>query len=1048
MTAEPIASTEYNDIKVAVLTAEVRSGLGGAERFYKGLLEGVKEIGCHVERVAVPADEPDFAAISSNYEYCRRLDVSNFDVVISTKAPTFAVSHPNHVMYLMHTIRVFDDMFEAAFPFKNSELLLQRAKVHSWDFEAISHIKARFAQAHEVANRLYRWRGIRPEVIHPPLGVSGFRQGEQGDYFFLPGRLHPWKRIDLVIKAIRESEMPLRLLIAGEGEAEQDLKQLVDGDERIEFFGRVSDQQLIDLYANALAVPFVPVREDYGYVTLEAFASGKPVLTCTDSGEPVFFIRHKITGLVCTPTTKDIKEGLEWLFTHRKESQRMGEAGAKLLAGMSWRKAAKRLVDAALDSKVSRVRPSGHMTVIDMQPIYPPVGGGRLRLLGLYHNLGGDIKCQYVGTYDWPGEKYRCHRLSESLEEIDVPLSDEHHSAARALSGRAGGKTVIDISFSRLATLSPQYLEKVRESLRLAEVVVFSHPWVYPLVAGDLSKKHIVVYDSHNVEGFLRAQLLDGGNPIETDLLRQVVEDEYQLGCRADLILACSQEDLERFNRLYGFDFEKIRVVPNGVMAFTLVPPSVDQRKKAREHLKLSASSFVVFFIGSQYPPNMEAADFIVEKLADRLPEATFVIAGGVGGAVNDSKANVIVTGPIDEKVKSMWLRCADIAVNPMFSGSGTNIKMFDFMAMGLPTVTTAIGARGIDLGRRHALIIVEPDVESFVEAIQNLRENMALRLNMGVDARACVEDGYAWERISHLAGTLFASRNKLAGQKRPFFSIVVPTFERHDRLSELMGFLQSQIERDFEVIIVDQSKETWSGEDAEYGFPFVYYHSQVIGAVRARNTGALLSQGCVIAFTDDDCNPDASWLLNARKYFENTYTVGVEGSIISDHLNDPDWRPVTNQGFEGVGFMTANLLVRSSVFQRLGGFDLDFDRPHFREDTDFGWRMQELGNVPYGKDVKVFHPAQARDLERESVLERASFFSKDSLLFNKNPEHYKELFLKERHYLITPGFRENLLRGFQENKIAVPGWMKMYLDKAENTEKQGNISNGRNNAE
>ena len=54
-------------------------------------------------------------------------------------------------------------------------------------------------------------------------------------------------------------------------------------------------------------------------------------------------------------------------------------------------------------------RNSLQVLILDMQPIDPPIGGGRLRLLGLYHGLGADMPSKYIGTYDWPGEKYREH---------------------------------------------------------------------------------------------------------------------------------------------------------------------------------------------------------------------------------------------------------------------------------------------------------------------------------------------------------------------------------------------------------------------------------------------------------------------------------------------------------------------------------------------------------------------------------------------------------------------------------------------------------------
>lgn len=90
---------------------------------------------------------------------------------------------------------------------------------------------------------------------------------------------------------------------------------------------------------------------------------------------------------------------------------------------------------------------------------------------------------------------------------------------------------------------------------------------------------------------------------------------------------------------------------------------------------------------------------------------------------------------------------------------------------------------------------------------------------------------------------------------------------------------------------------------------------------------------------------------------------------------------------------------------------------------------MQQLGMVPYAKDVDVFHPAQLRSKERESSAIRARFFQKDVLLYRKHPEKYHELFLREKHYERTCGFKENLLLGFEKENEAVPQWMAELLD-------------------
>ncbi|WET42224.1 glycosyltransferase [Citrobacter enshiensis] len=1020
----------FKGLRVAVLTTESAKGeVGGAERFYQGLLAGLIEIGCEAEIVPVIADESSFEQIKNNYQYCRELDLSRYDAVISTKTPSFAVNHPNHVMYLVHTVRVFDDMFYESFPECDTMRLAERAMLHRWDFDAISKIKAKFCIGHEVSKRLYRWRGIHSDVIHPPLGVNGFKQGEMGDYFFLPGRLHPWKRVDLAINAIKASNLPLKLVIAGTGEAEEKLKELAGCDARIQFVGRLSDEELLDYYANALAIAFVPKKEDYGYVTLEGYASGKPVITCTDSGEPTYFVKHKETGIICEPTSESLREGFEWIFNNKDLAAVMGGKGYEKIQGMSWPIVAKQLVSAAMAPNIELKQLPINVTIADMQPIDPPVGGGRLRLLGVYHDLGDNVKATYVGSYDWPGENYRRHKLSPNLEEIDIPLSQEHHLAAQEWATQANGKTVIDVVFSQQGHLSSDYLSGVIDNIKMADVVVFSHPWVYPLIDPSLLQGKVIIYDSQNVEGYLRAQLFDESNMAELAAIRQVISDEYLLGQRADLILACSQEDLLRFNRIYEFSPEKMRVVPNGVMAFTRPVPGDNERLAAKKALNFSIDNRLAIFIGSAYGPNVEAAKFIAEELAPEVPEVTFIIAGGVSTVVGKVKCkNVHLTGPLSDKDRDLWLTAADLAVNPMFSGSGTNIKMFDFMSMALPTVTTKIGARGIDTAGLNAMLVVEPTVEAFSSALHNLLDHEYCRA-IGVAARQCVENSYSWERISNIVGKMLSSRAELANQPQPFFSVVIPSYERPEQLLDLMHCLQGQIERDFEVIVIDQSAVPWSESERNFGFPLCYYHSPVKGAVAARNTGAMLAQGKVIAFTDDDCCPDSNWLANARKYFNIPDIVGVEGQITSDHHGDENWRPVTNVGFEGIGFMTANLMVRTAVFHYLGGFDLQFDRPHFREDTDFGWRMQKIGMVPYAKDVEVFHPAQPRSKERESLASRSNFFQKDALLYRKHPEKYRELFVLEKHYAITPGFKENLLLGFEKENETVPQWMVDFLN-------------------
>jgi glycosyltransferase involved in cell wall biosynthesis len=138
----------------------------------------------------------------------------------------------------------------------------------------------------------------------------------------------------------------VELLIAGTGEDEMELKRLARGDPRVRFLGRVTDAELLDLYADALAVPFVPLREDFGLVTLEAFSSRKPVITCADSGEPARIVQDGVTGFVCAPEPKALAERIELLCGDRDLAQRFGEAGAASIMHITWENVAHTLLTA------------------------------------------------------------------------------------------------------------------------------------------------------------------------------------------------------------------------------------------------------------------------------------------------------------------------------------------------------------------------------------------------------------------------------------------------------------------------------------------------------------------------------------------------------------------------------------------------------------------------------------------------------------------------------------------------------------------------------
>jgi glycosyltransferase involved in cell wall biosynthesis len=101
---------------------------------------------------------------------------------------------------------------------------------------------------------------------------------------------------------------------------------------------------LLDHLARCRAVCFTPRDEDYGFVTVEAFASRKPVVTCTDSGGPAEIVSDGVSGLVCEPTAPAVAKALGRLIEDRALAERLGANGATQAAAMQWDAVVRRLL--------------------------------------------------------------------------------------------------------------------------------------------------------------------------------------------------------------------------------------------------------------------------------------------------------------------------------------------------------------------------------------------------------------------------------------------------------------------------------------------------------------------------------------------------------------------------------------------------------------------------------------------------------------------------------------------------------------------------------
>lgn len=340
---------------IVVCEAQVPFVEGGAEYHVRELVRQLRAHGFATELVSVPFKWYPKKEILAHAAAWRLLDLSEsngrpIDLAIGTKFPSYFARHPQKVAWLIHQYRAAYDL--CGTPFSDFAHVEQdvglRDTLVRLDRQMLGECVRRFANARNTASRLERFNGLDAEPLyHPPRLADRLRGGGYGDYVLSVGRIESVKRVDLLVRAMAHVSAPIRLLVAGQGTQRQNMERLAADlrvSDRVTFLGAVSDDEVIELYADALAVAYPPFDEDFGYVTLEAFLCRKPVVTTTDSGGPLEFVEDGVNGFVCPPDPVAIAERLDNLAADRRRAASMGEAGYDRARAVTWDGVIERLV--------------------------------------------------------------------------------------------------------------------------------------------------------------------------------------------------------------------------------------------------------------------------------------------------------------------------------------------------------------------------------------------------------------------------------------------------------------------------------------------------------------------------------------------------------------------------------------------------------------------------------------------------------------------------------------------------------------------------------
>jgi len=346
--------------RVAIATAQIPFVTGGAERLTASLRDALVAAGHEADVVTLPFKWYPAEEIPKQVLMARLVDLSEangrpIDRVIALKFPAYCVRHPDKVVWLLHQHRPAYDLWGTAdcdlmrFP----EGRDVREFIHAADRRFLTEARAVHGISREVVARLDGFANVATAPLYPPPPQpESFRCDDYGDYVFFPSRITPYKRQLLLLDAMACVRSPIRCVLAGaspdpEMAFQVEHRRNVHGlQDRVTLLGEITHDEMVARYAGALAVFFGPVREDYGYVTLEAFLSRKAVITCRDSGAPLEFVEHGVNGYVAEPEPEAIAQALDELYADRRRARFLGEAGLETYRArrVSWETVLERLL--------------------------------------------------------------------------------------------------------------------------------------------------------------------------------------------------------------------------------------------------------------------------------------------------------------------------------------------------------------------------------------------------------------------------------------------------------------------------------------------------------------------------------------------------------------------------------------------------------------------------------------------------------------------------------------------------------------------------------
>jgi glycosyltransferase involved in cell wall biosynthesis len=339
--------------------------------------------------------------------------------------------------------------------------------------------------------------------------------------------------------------------------------------------------------------------------------------------------------------------------------------------------------------------------MISPYPIWPPDTGAKIRVYELAHGISEKGITVTVVMPASPGQ-YHKKKVNQylTLDVIYYP-----HIIPFLFTNRP-------FSYMYLISLHPWYRLFLQKYIANHDIIQFEQASFGDIV-DYIPNSKTVIYNAHNMEADYvasenRSRWING---IST---RRISRLENKIVQRSDHILTCSEMDAQRISDLYKKRKKYFKVIHNGIhvdrACYRFGRKDIEKFFPGILHFQS-----IAIFSGSDVEHNRSAVRFIIESIASKLShECAFILKGQCSRRFRNNKIKNVFIDPSPGNV-GPYANICTVALNPIFDGSGTSLKVLDYLANGLPVISTEFGMRGYEDLRPFVTI---SDANSFAEKI------------------------------------------------------------------------------------------------------------------------------------------------------------------------------------------------------------------------------------------------------------------------------------------------------------------------------------------